>query len=74
MKIAIISDTHSLLRTEVEELLRSCDYILHGGDIACRETYEKIAGIAPSYFVRGNADNPWLRRYCRYIRRIPESI
>ncbi len=42
MKIAIISDTHSLLRPEVEEKLKDCDYILHGGDIASKETFERI--------------------------------
>ncbi len=59
MKIAIISDTHSLLRPEVEEVLKDCDYILHGGDIASQETYDLISKIAPSYFVRGNADKEW---------------
>ena len=59
MRIAIISDTHSLLRPEVEEILRSCDAILHGGDIASKETYEKIGSIAPAHFVRGNADKEW---------------
>ena len=32
-KIGIISDTHGLLRPEVLEILRTCDCILHGGDI-----------------------------------------
>ena len=45
MRIAIISDTHSLLRPEVEEILRSCDMILHGGDIASQEIYEKIGNV-----------------------------
>ncbi|MBP3803968.1 MAG: metallophosphoesterase family protein [Oribacterium sp.] len=59
MKIAIISDTHSLLRPEVEEKLKDCDYILHGGDIASKETFGKLSAIAPAYFVRGNADKDW---------------
>ena len=59
MKIAIISDTHSLLRPEVEEKIKGCDYILHGGDIASKETFERISAIAPAYFVRGNADKDW---------------
>jgi putative phosphoesterase len=59
MRIAIISDTHSLLRPEVEEILRSCDMILHGGDIASQEIYEKIGDVAPAHFVRGNADKEW---------------
>ena len=33
MRIGVISDTHGLLREEVLEILRGCDYILHGGDI-----------------------------------------
>jgi putative phosphoesterase len=61
MKIAIISDTHSLLRPEVEEKINTCDYILHGGDIASKETFERIKEIAPAYFVRGNADKDWAK-------------
>lgn len=33
MKVGVISDTHGLLRQEVLEILRSCDCILHAGDI-----------------------------------------
>ena len=61
MKIAIISDTHSLLRPEVENKIRDCDYILHGGDIASKDTFERIKEIAPAYFVRGNADKDWAK-------------
>ena len=61
MKIAIISDTHSLLRLEVENKIRDCDYILHGGDIASKDTFERIKEIAPAYFVRGNADKDWAK-------------
>ena len=53
MKIAILSDTHSLLRPEVEEEVKTCDAILHGGDIASQELYDKVKAIAPTHFVRG---------------------
>lgn len=33
MKVGILSDTHGLLRPEVKEILRTCDAVLHGGDI-----------------------------------------
>ena len=59
MKIAILSDTHSLLRPEVEKELKTCDVILHGGDIASQELYDRVKVIAPAYFVRGNADKEW---------------
>ena len=32
-KIGIISDTHGLLRPEVLEILKTCDCILHAGDV-----------------------------------------
>ncbi len=59
MKIAIISDTHSLLRDEVMEKIRDCDIILHGGDIASKETVKAIEKLGRAYFVRGNADKEW---------------
>lgn len=59
-RIAILSDTHSLLRPEIKEILQSCEVILHGGDIASRKTFEEIRAIAPAYFVRGNADEEWV--------------
>ena len=33
MTIGIISDTHGLLRPDVVDRLRSCDSILHAGDV-----------------------------------------
>ena len=33
MKLAILSDTHGLLRPEVMECLKDAGAILHGGDI-----------------------------------------
>ena len=55
-KIAILSDTHGLLRPEVREALKGCEHILHAGDIADRKTCDDIACIAPATFVWGNAD------------------
>ncbi|CDM70216.1 Hypothetical protein CM240_3099 [Clostridium bornimense] len=36
MKLGIISDTHGILRDEVIENLKGCDYIIHGGDVLYR--------------------------------------
>lgn len=58
-RIAILSDTHSLLRPEVREILLSCEVILHAGDIMSKETVDELQAIAPTYFVRGNADKEW---------------
>jgi putative phosphoesterase len=55
-KIAVISDTHSLLRPEITEKIKECELILHAGDIASEETVERIRSLGETYFVCGNAD------------------
>lgn len=55
-KIAVISDTHSLLRPEIIEKIKECELIIHAGDIASKETAEEIEALGTTYFVRGNAD------------------
>jgi putative phosphoesterase len=55
-KIAVISDTHSLLRPEIMEKLKACELILHAGDIKSKETAEELERLHTTYFVRGNAD------------------
>lgn len=37
-RIGIISDTHGLLRPEVISILKTCDCILHAGDVDRPET------------------------------------
>ena len=59
IKIAIISDTHNLLRPEVIEALQGCEKILHAGDISKQELLDQLGRIAPVYAVRGNNDKEW---------------
>ena len=59
MKLAILSDTHGLLRPEVAELLKTADAILHGGDINRRDIVDQLRQYAPLYVVRGNNDKDW---------------
>ena len=59
MIIGIISDTHNLLREEVTDLLKPCDYILHGGDISRQTILDQLNQIAPVKVVRGNNDKEW---------------
>ena len=59
MKLAILSDTHGLLRPEVLEYLRTADAILHAGDINTQAIVDRMAAMAPLYIVRGNNDKAW---------------
>ena len=65
-KIAVISDTHGLLRPEVLDRIAGCDVIIHGGDINKPEIIDRLKEIAPVYVVRGNNDKEWAEN-------IPES-
>ena len=59
MKVAVLSDTHNLLRPRVLEYLRTADVILHGGDISSQKILETLSEIAPLHVVRGNNDKEW---------------
>ena len=59
MNIAILSDTHGLLRPEVAEHLKTADAILHGGDVNKPGIVDQLERYAPLYVVRGNNDKEW---------------
>ena len=59
MRVGILSDTHGLLRSEVKEVLRTCDVILHGGDINRETIIKELEELAPLHVVRGNNDKEW---------------
>lgn len=66
-RIAVLADTHSLLRPQIKEILATCEVILHGGDIADRVMADELNTIAPAYFVRGNADKEWAKDFPREL-------
>ena len=59
MTLAILSDTHGLLRPQVTELLKTADAILHAGDVNRPATLKQLKAYAPLYVVRGNNDKDW---------------
>jgi putative phosphoesterase len=59
MRLAILSDTHGLLRPEVLERLKTADAILHGGDVNRQSIVDELRRYAPLYIVRGNNDKEW---------------
>lgn len=59
MKIAVLSDTHGLLRPEVIEIIKTCDVIFHSGDIDTKEILIELSALAPLYIVKGNNDKEW---------------
>jgi hypothetical protein len=59
-KIAVLSDTHGLLREEAGSRLHGCDLILHAGDLGGPSVLAELRRMAPVVAVRGNVDTgPW---------------
>lgn len=56
MRLGVISDTHGVLRDEVIEKLKGCDYIIHAGDVGGKEIIDKLESITKNFVVRGNND------------------
>ncbi|WP_313473317.1 metallophosphoesterase family protein [Stutzerimonas kunmingensis] len=56
MRIALISDTHGLLRPEALAALQGCAQIIHAGDIGKPQVLDGLRAIAPLEAIRGNID------------------
>jgi uncharacterized protein len=55
--LALVSDTHGLLRESVKVALRGVGLIVHAGDVGSRRIVEDLERIAPVVVVSGNVDD-----------------
>ena len=62
MKLAILSDTHGLLRPQVIEQLKTADAILHGGDINRPAIVDQLRQYAPLYLAGATTTRTGQRR------------
>ena len=61
--IAVISDTHGILRSEATKVMMECDYIIHAGDVGSPSVTQELKLIARVIAVRGNVDRgDWTRQ------------
>ena len=56
MKIGIISDTHGRLSSQLYEIFKDVECIIHAGDIGNEDVLLDLEVIAPVEAVRGNVD------------------
>jgi putative phosphoesterase len=65
VRVALVSDTHGLLRPEVLAGIAGVDHVIHAGDIGHPGIVDALAAVAPLSIVRGNNDvfgwdeTPW---------------
>ena len=56
--IGVISDTHGLVRPDVQTALAGVEVILHAGDVGDDDILDELSLIAPVHAVYGNTDAP----------------
>lgn len=66
-KIAVLSDTHGMLRQEVFAELGAADVILHAGDVDTPAVMTALEACGEAHTVRGNNDGEWAQS-------LPESL
>ena len=77
LDIAIISDTHADLVTEIYELVSHCDIVIHAGDIGSMEVLEKLKPKMEHVIaVAGNNDKPymWDVLHWHIVKNLPDHI
>ena len=52
MTIAVLSDTHGLLRPDIPNAIKDVDHIIHAGALGKMEILDELSGIAPPSIVR----------------------
>ena len=68
MRVAVIADTHGLIRQETVDFIEGCDAVIHAGDVDTPDIYEKLKSQKPFYLVRGNNDGGWAGRLPEALR------
>jgi predicted phosphodiesterase len=61
LRIGVISDTHGLLRPQVERCLVGVAHIVHAGDIGSPDVVAGLHRIAPVVAIKRNVDTGDLR-------------
>lgn len=59
IRVAVISDTHDILKTQVTDVIKSCNAVIHAGDFAKESVLDELRSLCDVYVVRGNNDGSW---------------
>ncbi len=74
VRVAIVSDTHCHLDERVAEIVKTCDYVVHAGDIGDAATLEALEPRQGKVLaVCGNNDIPgrWPERETHLVEELP---
>ena len=68
--IGIISDTHAHLDDRIIEVLKNCDYAIHGGDICGEDILELMQPKTGKVFAVAGNNDP----FCHTGRSLPQEV
>ena len=73
-RVAILSDSHGLLRPEVRKELEAADCLIHAGDLDTPDILRTLEEYGESYIVRGNNDVYWSNDLPRTLQMEIEGV
>ena len=75
VKVGILSDTHGYLDPRIADVIRSCDYAIHAGDIMGYHILEQLQPRNNVIAVAGNNDHPgiWDETEAEIVSALPEE-
>lgn len=68
--IGVISDTHGMLRSQVKEIFKDCDLIIHAGDIGNIDILNELKKISRVIAIKGNVDRSDLTDNLNYTEQV----
>ncbi len=73
-KVAIISDTHGEINDNIKQIIKSCDSVIHAGDICGAHVLQQLSQICDDVTaVTGNNDAPglWPENETEVVSKLP---
>lgn len=72
-RVAIVSDTHTVLDVRIAAIIRDCDFAVHAGDIGCHEILQQMQPRISVIAVAGNNDyiGAWPAHQSDDVARLP---
>ena len=65
-RVGIVSDSHNYVSKQMLAILKTCDYVLHAGDVTTECVLDQFRAYGRFYLVRGNSDrDQWAYRIAK---------
>jgi putative phosphoesterase len=75
-RIGLVSDSHGPVDPRIIDAIRSCDFLIHAGDLGGTAALDNLLAVARVTAVRGNNDTAerWSDLELNELRKLPEVV